>query len=204
MNVKDVRFVTARYTTIPHASWKNSLFIIWIIESSFAPHASFMGRISLILQIQIYLIYFESLYLSSFVRFAKLKTSRKLWLSPNCLAYSDGILPKGPYPPCLHMADRALLAGYHRYHSLALNKCRTLLYTALTYNSFCPRINAHGSRFVGIYCGFVLANVIRMFRVTSLELRQHCTCPIQHNNSKEYVCTIHTNLKSIAVEPSQN
>ena len=23
----------------------------------------------------------------------------------------DGILPKGPYPPCLRMADRALLAG---------------------------------------------------------------------------------------------
>ena len=27
----------------------------------------------------------------------------------------DGILPKGPYPPCLRMADRALLAGYTRY-----------------------------------------------------------------------------------------
>ena len=26
-----------------------------------------------------------------------------------------GILPKGPYPPCLHMADRALLAGYHQH-----------------------------------------------------------------------------------------
>ena len=26
----------------------------------------------------------------------------------------DGILPKGPYPPCLRMADKALLAGYHR------------------------------------------------------------------------------------------
>ena len=26
----------------------------------------------------------------------------------------EGILPKGPYPPCLHMADRALLAGYPR------------------------------------------------------------------------------------------
>ena len=29
--------------------------------------------------------------------------------------YIDGILPKGPYPPCLRMADRTLLAGYHRY-----------------------------------------------------------------------------------------
>ena len=27
----------------------------------------------------------------------------------------DGILPKGRYPPCLSMADRALLAGYPRY-----------------------------------------------------------------------------------------
>ena len=27
----------------------------------------------------------------------------------------DSILPKGPYPPCLRMADRALLAGYPRY-----------------------------------------------------------------------------------------
>ena len=24
----------------------------------------------------------------------------------------DGVLPKEPYPPCLRMADRALLAGY--------------------------------------------------------------------------------------------
>ena len=26
----------------------------------------------------------------------------------------DGILPKGPYPPCLRMAERAFLAGYTR------------------------------------------------------------------------------------------
>ena len=29
--------------------------------------------------------------------------------------YIEGILPKGPYPPCLCMADRAFLAGYPRY-----------------------------------------------------------------------------------------
>ena len=41
---------------------------------------------------------------------------------PNSLVFSiyfeghiNGILPKGPHPPCLRMADRALLAGYHRY-----------------------------------------------------------------------------------------
>ena len=26
----------------------------------------------------------------------------------------EGVLTKGPYPPCLRMADRALLAGYPR------------------------------------------------------------------------------------------
>ena len=29
--------------------------------------------------------------------------------------YIDGILPERPNPPCLRMAYRALLAGYHRY-----------------------------------------------------------------------------------------
>ena len=29
--------------------------------------------------------------------------------------YIEGILPKGPYPPYLGMADRALLAGHPRY-----------------------------------------------------------------------------------------
>ena len=32
-------------------------------------------------------------------------------------AHFEGILPKGPYPPCLRMADRALLAGYPRFMS---------------------------------------------------------------------------------------
>ena len=31
------------------------------------------------------------------------------------LLYIEGILPKGPYPTCLRMADRALLAGYPRH-----------------------------------------------------------------------------------------
>ena len=33
-----------------------------------------------------------------------------------CQAYIDGIRPKGPYQPCLRMADRALLAGYPQYN----------------------------------------------------------------------------------------
>ena len=35
-----------------------------------------------------------------------------LRLSP--FSQFDGILPKGPYLPCVSMAGRALLAGYHR------------------------------------------------------------------------------------------
>ena len=37
--------------------------------------------------------------------------------------YFDGILPKGPYPPCLRMADRALLAGYPRFQVTAGHLC---------------------------------------------------------------------------------
>ena len=31
------------------------------------------------------------------------------------ISYIEGILPKRPYLPCVSMARRALLAGYHRY-----------------------------------------------------------------------------------------
>ena len=40
---------------------------------------------------------------------------------PHPNPHIDGILPKGPYPPCLRMADRALLAGYPRYINIADN-----------------------------------------------------------------------------------
>ena len=41
-------------------------------------------------------------------------TSQCLVIMPHI----DGILPKGPYPPCLRMADRTLLVGYARYDVL--------------------------------------------------------------------------------------
>ena len=44
-----------------------------------------------------------------------------------CLKYSltqfDGILPKGSYPPCLRMADRAPFARYPRIQSDKSHKC---------------------------------------------------------------------------------
>ena len=35
--------------------------------------------------------------------------------SEKLMLYIEGILAKGPYLPCVIMAGRALLAGYHRY-----------------------------------------------------------------------------------------
>ena len=47
-----------------------------------------------------------------------------IWLTlGNCpckRCHIEGILPNGPYPPCLRMADRALLAGYPRYQDIAI------------------------------------------------------------------------------------
>ena len=37
-----------------------------------------------------------------------------LSISTSLMVQFEGILPKGPYLPCLSMAGRALLAGYHR------------------------------------------------------------------------------------------
>ena len=53
--------------------------------------------------------------------------------APVCIIQSDlvisrsnieGILPKGPYPPCLRMADRVLLAGYPRNQVALPPLCR--------------------------------------------------------------------------------
>ena len=39
-------------------------------------------------------------------------------------SYNDGILPKGSYPPCLRMADRAPLTGYPRSRWSLCKCCR--------------------------------------------------------------------------------
>ena len=48
----------------------------------------------------------------------RLQKRRPFCLGLDALIYIDGILPKGPYQPCLRIADRALLAGYPRYAAL--------------------------------------------------------------------------------------
>ena len=45
---------------------------------------------------------------SDFEIASQLKATKHLWWQVDCF------MPKGPYPPFLHMADRALLAGYPR------------------------------------------------------------------------------------------
>ena len=45
------------------------------------------------------------------------------------VSYIEGILPKGPYLSCVSMADRALLAGYHRHVYTSLHwKQRQMFY----------------------------------------------------------------------------
>ena len=46
----------------------------------------------------------------------------------------DGILPKGPYPPCLRMADRALLAGNPRNSSCHAIKTQWFSYKKMHQN----------------------------------------------------------------------
>ena len=49
-----------------------------------------------------------------FLNQVHLKTASAILLRSHWL-HIEGILPKGPYLPCVSMPDRALLAGYHRY-----------------------------------------------------------------------------------------
>ena len=71
--------------------------------------------------------------------------------------YIQGILPKGPYPPCLRMADRALLAGYPRYiksHSSKANNANILLKWFLLYVTFIEHSPCGGEIFWEIFSGF--------------------------------------------------
>ena len=49
-----------------------------------------------------------------------------------------GSLPKGPYPPCLRMADRALLIGYPRYITCLKVRSRELTSSSKQANLFSP------------------------------------------------------------------
>ena len=62
-----------------------------------------------------------------------LDTRYKYWSGTHAcrIRYIQGILPKGRYPPCLRMADRALPAGYPRYIAItagSTGECKTWRY----------------------------------------------------------------------------
>ena len=42
-------------------------------------------------------------------------------------AHIEGILPKGPYLPCVSMAGRAILAGYHLYPDIFKQNLKILM-----------------------------------------------------------------------------
>ena len=51
---------------------------------------------------------------NSTVCWLEFDTTHCSWLQ-YAAVHIEGILPKGPYLPCVSMAGRAFLAGYHRY-----------------------------------------------------------------------------------------
>ena len=53
---------------------------------------------------------------------------KKLWIYIYVYTHIDGILPKGPYPTCLRMADGALLAGYPRYMIVCPRELSTMFW----------------------------------------------------------------------------
>ena len=59
----------------------------------------------------------------------------------------EGILPKGPYLPCVSMAGRALLAGYHRCTFLRTWRCghnvRTTKSLSICYGKYCSYISKY-------------------------------------------------------------
>ena len=60
----------------------------------------------------------------------------------NCCRNIDGMLPKGPYPPCLRVADRALLTGHPRY----MNSFLPVLHQNSLLGRGCPEIRTLGQR----------------------------------------------------------
>ena len=63
---------------------------------------------------------------ASSMRFGYLEYRQRCTIISIVNVYIEGILPKGPYLPCVSMAGRALLAGYHRYVTTATTTTTTI------------------------------------------------------------------------------
>ena len=72
------------------------------------------------------------------------------WSAP----YIEGILPKGPYLPCVSIAGRSLLAGYHRYAVSAFEGLKLSLFfpTSALNNVWLTKIRTC----VNIYIRYIL------------------------------------------------
>ena len=81
------------------------VFSIWHLkfETFGKKHISFSKQWFLLIQVPDIVFKYRHLYLENALH--------------DRLFLIEGIMPKGPYLPCVSMAGRALLAGYHRYNN---------------------------------------------------------------------------------------
>ena len=84
-------------------------------------------------------------------------------------ALIHGILPKGPYPPCLRTADRALLAGYPRYilhlyagPNLPPARCRSFVRDIITTGTWRWRLGRYRWRIYDFNVLFVHEKILRL------------------------------------------
>ena len=101
---------------------------IWILRATPRCENFFLSMILITKKIWFYdsliFIMVISILVTRHVFIETLQTQQRTDLWQPMGLYIDGILPKGPYPPCLRMADRALLAGYTRYVFAAIASWR--------------------------------------------------------------------------------
>ena len=85
-----------------------------------------------------------------------------LWIFMST-SYINGILPKGPYPPCLRMADRAVLAGYHIYIYIYIY----IYISDITWHNCCELLCYGDAVFLEILCGLFTHIFLVYFTVRS-------------------------------------
>ena len=66
-------------------------------------------------------------------------TRRGVSTRTNSDSHIEGILPKGPYLPCVSMAGRVLSAGYHRYVRHETNRNKIFQNCFINANTILPR-----------------------------------------------------------------
>ena len=97
----------------------------------------------------------------------------------------EGSLPKGPYPPCLRMADRALLAGYPWY--------QVVRHTSQTHVAY---VIIDLSVLASLFSYVVMRRIYQGIKSKSVD---ECHCP--NCNRKRWECVnIHLNVHCWSLE----